>query len=180
MSEIIKSNLPHFAEETEAGSNCSRLWPEKIQVSIWNIQQQTRTLVASPPVQGLLASSTRETKMAGRIHTWLVTPPESEKAFIAQSCPNPCDAVDCSPPDSSVHGILQARIQEWVAISSSRGSSQPRVRTHQPRDQTWVSCIAGRFFTLWATREAHENHKRFVSGMHRQPVSSFTMRKRAK
>ena len=50
-----------------------------------------------------------------------------------------CDPMDCSPPGSSVCGILQARILEWVAISSSRGSSQPR-------DQTWVSCIAGRFF----------------------------------
>ena len=46
------------------------------------------------------------------------------------------------------HGILQARIPEWVAIPFSRGSSQPR-------DQTQVSCIAGRFFTIWATREAH-------------------------
>ena len=50
-------------------------------------------------------------------------------------------------PGSSEDGILQARILEWVAISSSRGSSQPRNRT-------WVSCIAGRFFTDWATREA--------------------------
>ena len=47
---------------------------------------------------------------------------------------------DCSPPGSSVHGIPQPRILEWVAISSSRGSSRPR-------DQTCVSCIAGRFFT---------------------------------
>ena len=57
--------------------------------------------------------------------------------------------LDCSPPDSSVHGILQARIQEWVAIPFSRGSSLPR-------DQTQVSCITGRFFTIWATREAHK------------------------
>ena len=54
--------------------------------------------------------------------------------------------MDCSPPGSSVHRILQAKILEWVAISSSRGSSWPR-------DWTWVSCIAGRFFTVWATRE---------------------------
>ena len=47
--------------------------------------------------------------------------------------------MDCNPPGSSVHGILQARILEWVAIPSSRGYSQPR-------DQTPVSCIAGRFF----------------------------------
>ena len=56
--------------------------------------------------------------------------------------------MDCSPPGSSVHGILQARVLEWVAIPFSRGSSQPR-------DQTQVSCIAGRHFILRATREAH-------------------------
>ena len=53
---------------------------------------------------------------------------------------NLCNAMDCSPPGSSVHGISQARILEWVAISFSRGSSQPRDLTH-------VSCLAGRFFT---------------------------------
>ena len=62
---------------------------------------------------------------------------------VTQSCPTLCDPVDCIPPGSSVHGILQARILEWVAISFSRGSSQPR-------DRTQVSCIAGRHFTLWA------------------------------
>ena len=51
-----------------------------------------------------------------------------------------CDSTDCSPPGSSVHGILQARILEWVATPSSRGSSQPRDPTH-------ISCTAGRFFT---------------------------------
>ena len=58
-----------------------------------------------------------------------------------------CDSMDCSLPGSSVHGILQVRILEWVAISFSRGSSQPRNRTQ-------VSCIAGRFFTTRATKEA--------------------------
>ena len=58
-----------------------------------------------------------------------------------------CDPIDCSPPGFFVHGILQARILEWVAISFSRGSSQFR-------DQTQVPCFAGRFFTIWATREA--------------------------
>ena len=53
----------------------------------------------------------------------------------------------CSPPTFSVHGILQARILEWVAIPFSRGSSWPR-------DWTWVSWIAGGLFTIWATREA--------------------------
>ena len=55
--------------------------------------------------------------------------------------------MDCSPPGSSVHGILRARMLEWVPMPSSRGSSQPR-------DRAEVSCIAGRFFTVWATREA--------------------------
>ena len=52
-----------------------------------------------------------------------------------QSCPTLCDPMDCSPPDSSVQGIIQAGILEWVAMSSSRGSSQPR-------DQTHVSCVS--------------------------------------
>ena len=55
--------------------------------------------------------------------------------------------MDHSPPGSSVHGILQARILEWVALLFSRGSTQLR-------DRTWVSCIVGRYFTIWATREA--------------------------
>ena len=56
----------------------------------------------------------------------------------------------CYPMDYTVHGILQARILEWVAFPFSRGSSQPR-------DQTQVSCISGRLFTSWATREAQEH-----------------------
>ena len=69
------------------------------------------------------------------------------KASVTQSCPTLCDPMDCSPPGSSVHRILQARILEWVAIRFTRGSSWPRNRT-------WVSCIAGSFLTDWAMREA--------------------------
>ena len=66
---------------------------------------------------------------------------------VSQSCPTLCNPMDyCSPPGSSVHGILQAGILEWVAISFSRGSSWPR-------DRTQVSCVAGTCFNLWATRE---------------------------
>ena len=65
---------------------------------------------------------------------------------VTQSCPTLCNPMDCSPRGSSVHGIFQARMLEWVAISFSRGSSRPR-------DRTWVSCTAGRFVTIWATRE---------------------------
>ena len=59
-----------------------------------------------------------------------------------------CDAMYCSLPGSSIHGVLQARVLEWVAIFFSRGRSQPR-------DWTQVSRIAGRRLTIWATREAH-------------------------
>ena len=60
--------------------------------------------------------------------------------LVAQLCPTLCNPMDCSLPDTSVHEVLQARILEWVAMPSSRGSSQPRGRTQ-------VSHIAGRFFT---------------------------------
>ena len=66
----------------------------------------------------------------------------------AQSCLTLRDPMDYSPPDSLVHGILQAIILEWVAMPFSRGSSWPR-------DQTQVSHIAGGFFTIWVPREAY-------------------------
>ena len=72
---------------------------------------------------------------------------QESEVWMAQSPQTLCNPMDCSPPGSSVHGISQARILEWVAISFSRGSSLPR-------DWTWVSCVAGRFFffTIWTTR----------------------------
>ena len=70
-------------------------------------------------------------------------------AKLLQSCLTLCDPKDLSLPGSFVHEILQAGILEWVAISYSRGSPQPG-------DQTWVSCIAGRFFIISATWEAQK------------------------
>ena len=75
-----------------------------------------------------------------------MTPPLWQKvkvkeSEVIQSCPTLCDPVDCSPPGSSVHGVLQARILEWVAISFSKGSSQPT-------DRTQVFHLAGRRFNL--------------------------------
>ena len=64
----------------------------------------------------------------------------NDACSVAQSCLTFCDPMDFSPPGSSIYGIFQARILEWAAISSHRGSSQLR-------DWTCVSCIAGRFFT---------------------------------
>ena len=66
---------------------------------------------------------------------------------VTQSCPALCDPMDCGLPGSSIHGIFQARVLEWVAISFSRGSSQPR-------DQTQVSCTAGWHFTSELLRKS--------------------------
>ena len=70
---------------------------------------------------------------------------------VTQLYPTPWDHMDCSPPGSSVYGILQARFSrpEWVAVPFARGSSQPR-------NKTWVSWIVGMFFTSWAISEAQE------------------------
>ena len=67
-------------------------------------------------------------------------------AAVIQLCLTLCHPMDCSPPGTSAHRLLQVRMMKWVAIPFSKGSSQPR-------DQTQVSHIAGRFFTLWATKK---------------------------
>ena len=84
--------------------------------------------------------------------------------LAVQSCLTLCNPIDCNPPDSSVHGISQARILEWVAISFSRGSSQPRDRTHI--HLLCFSCVSwiGRWILYcWATRvavwEVWDEHK---------------------
>ena len=68
--------------------------------------------------------------------------------LVTQLCLTLCNTMDCSPPDFSVHGIIQARILEWITISSSRGSSWPRDWTH-------VSCIGSQILYHYATWEAH-------------------------
>ena len=82
------------------------------------------------------------------------TVPDTVSAKSLQSCQTLCDPMDCSSPGSSVHGIFQARILEWIAMSFSRGSSQPR-------DQTCfasISCIGSRVLYHSATLEAHLIH----------------------
>ena len=69
--------------------------------------------------------------------------------------------MDSSLSGSAIHGIFQTRILEWAAISFSRGSSQPR-------DRTWVSCIADRCFTIWATREAPRPPKKISTRVQKQ------------
>ena len=87
------------------------------------------------PFEGLL----------GCFHLPSILSKESESE-VAQSCLTLCDPMDCSLAGSAIHGIFQAGVLEWVAISFSRRSSRPR-------DWTWVSRIVGICFTVWATRE---------------------------
>ena len=76
----------------------------------------------------------------------LSLPHACTSAKLLQLCSTVCCSMDYSPPGSSVHGIFQARILEWVTIPFSKRSSWPW-------HQTWFSCIAGGFFTIWATRK---------------------------
>ena len=76
--------------------------------------------------------------------------------------------MDCNLPGSFVHGILQGRILKWVAIAFSGESSRPR-------NQTCVSHIAGRFFTIWATREAHDKYVCNTSRNFKEYISKGTL-----
>ena len=78
--------------------------------------------------------------------SWSVNTPKKKKS-VSHLDVNSSDPMDCSPPRSSVHGIPQARILERAAIPFSTVSSWSR-------DQTWVYCFAGRYFTIWTTKEA--------------------------
>ena len=92
---------------------------------------------------------------------------ESESE-VTQLCLTLCHPVDCSLPGSSVHGILQARILEWVVISFCTGSSRLR-------DRSWVSRIVGRRFNLWATREAPTgSHFKLFSVSNRESSNYFS------
>ena len=92
--------------------------------------------LAIPPIQRVSWGSRKSREAVGRCLGFLSCACMS----VVQSCPTLCDPMDCSPPGSSVHGILQARILGWAAIPFSRGPSRPR-------DRTQVSCTASRFFT---------------------------------
>ena len=81
-------------------------------------------------------------------YMWPTMSSPCSSVLVSQSCLILCNPMDCSPPGSSVRGNFQARILEWAATPFSRGSSRPRYCIQ-------VSCIADRFFTIWATREAH-------------------------
>ena len=96
---------------------------------------------------GLLACHGMSSMRLDSVTCWPQNYVSSLERVMSLSHVQLCNPMDCSLSGSSVHGIFQARILEWIAISFTRGSSWPRAGT-------WVSQIAGRFFTIWATREA--------------------------
>ena len=122
----VSQNTKHVT--TTWPSNCT---PDIYPAAATAKSLQSCLILCNSSVPGILQAKTLESES------------ESE---VVQSCPTLSDPTDCSPPGSSLHGILQAKVLEWGAISFSRGSSWPR-------DWTLVSCIPGRHFNLWATRE---------------------------
>ena len=120
-------------------------WPRSNQCQWWTLRcLLTWSLVFCTPWQHCLDSHCNfihQESLTMKSGDWLLWHPEVK---VSQLYPTLCD-----PMDYTVHGILQAGILEWVAFPFSRGSSQPR-------DWTQVFCIAGGFFTIWATREAQE------------------------
>ena len=126
-------------EWSQAPQKVSSVWSFR---GVWSITSTVK--LCSNPGEGVGLSYSCTCPLLGKgcpdthSHTnWL------SLCVCSQSCLTPCDSMDCSPPGSSVHGILQARILEWVALSFSRGSSWPRDRTHV----SCVSWIASKFFT---------------------------------
>ena len=141
------------------------VWDGHVRTPIFKMDNQQGLAVGYRELCSMLCGSLDGRGVWGRVDTGtrmaesLCCPPEAITTLLtdcmlyAQSlhlCLTLCSPVDYSPPGSSVHGILQARILEWVALPFFRGSSWPRDRTCI----SCVSCIAGRFFTHWATWEA--------------------------
>ena len=112
---------------------------------------------------GLLACHGMSSMRLDSVTCWPQNYVSSLERVMSLSHVQLCNPMDCSLSGSSVHGIFQARILEWIAISFTRGSSWPRNRTQ-------VSSIVGRCFTVWDTSEALLNHK----SMPKIKTSSFT------
>ena len=129
------------------------LSPDSLSSANWNIRrgpQITRSHVGTTGGSAVIADSPAlgmGTELVWLFYpfTIIVSMHACMRVKSLQLCPTLCDPTDCSPPGSSVHGILQARILEWVAMPFSRGSSQLR-------DWTWIFCIAGGFVAVLATR----------------------------
>ena len=141
------------AEQGLQGADLKQLWLLALQHRLSSCGSRavhlprSGTEPASPSMAGRCLTTEPSGKPSLFYSTFWAVFAESQLS-VAKSCHQIfCDPIDCSPPGSSVHGISQARVLEWVAIPFSRGFSQPR-------DGTLISCIADRFSIIWATGEA--------------------------
>ena len=123
--------------------------------SSWQTDGETMETVIHFVFWGSKISADGDCSHESKRHLLLRRKAMTHVGEVAQPCLTLCDPMDYSPPGSSVHGISQARILEWVAISFSRRSSQPR-------DWTWVSRIVGRRFTVSATREVCDQPRQCI------------------
>ena len=102
-----------------------------------------RSILPQIPFPSRLPRNTEQSSLCHTVDSWLPTlniaACTGVRAQPLQSCPTFCDPLDCSLPASSVHGILQAGILEWVVMPSFRGSSQPRAQTRN----SYISCLGG-------------------------------------
>ena len=131
--------------------NCGKFWKRLEDQTTWPASWETCMQIRKQQLE--LDMGTTDWFQIGKgVRQGCILPPclfnlyMQSEVKVVPSCSTLCDPMDYT---YTAHGILQARILEWVAFLFSRGSSQPR-------DQTQVSCIAGGFFTSWATREAQE------------------------
>ena len=121
-------------------------------ITSWQIDQETMETVTDFIFLGSKSTADGDCSHEIKRHLFLGIKAMTnlKESEVSQLCLTLCNTIDCSLLCSSVHGIFQARILEWVAISFSSGS-------FQPRDRTQVSHIAGRLLTIWATREIMTN-----------------------
>ena len=134
-SHLVESMLV-FSLELTANGIYHLILRQKRQLVVWWLQ--SALTVSCSRCWMTFPSSWLKTKGVNVLWCW---------CSVAQSCSSLCDPMDCSSPGSSVHGVLQARIVEWVAIPFSRGSSWPR-------DQTHVSCVGRQILYHGGPQEA--------------------------
>ena len=167
---LLQARIRERKSESESCSVVSdSLWPHGL-YSPWNSPDQNTGVGSRSSLQWIFPTQGWNPAL---LHCRILA---AAAAKSHQSCLTLRDPMDCSPPGSSVHGIFQARVLEWGAISSrilewaailySRWSSWPR-------DGNRVSCLAGGFFTVWATREAPLLYEAFGNSEPRSFVFSY-------
>ena len=154
LKPLISTRLSrHISETTNKASHSGSFAFKKEAIFLRFVDHSIQTLNVAfgrVPVYLWLRGFPRHGAFRAKMGKW-------SEVKVAQLCP-----IRSDPMDYTVHGILQARVLEWVAFPFSRGSSQPR-------DQTQVSHIAGGFFTSWATRKAHNGKSSEQTGMSWSP-----------